>query len=169
MDPNERQGILSVHQVTGRPKAVFRRLERPCHGGFAAGIYRLAQGEGPQRLSVGTEKLCTIMPLHGEGIEEYGDGVDVISDPTADVEARVSRKKKIRALRAALLQLDTDSYRLIYALYLSDCRQTERQLAQELGISQSAVHKRKKKILKNLKFLVIKFEKSSQQESERGK
>ena len=114
------------------------------------------------------EKLRTIVSLNGKEIEEYGDGLDVISDPAADVEARVSRKKKIQALRDALLQLDTDSYRLIYALYLSDCRQTERQLAQELGISQSAVHKRKKKILKNLKFLVIKFEKSSQQESERG-
>lgn len=115
------------------------------------------------------EKLRTIMSLNGEEIEEYGDGVDVIHDPAADVEVCVSRKKKIRALRAALLQLDTDSYHLIHALYLSDCRQTERQMAQELGISQSAVHKRKKKILKNLKFLVIKFEKSSQQESERGK
>lgn len=114
------------------------------------------------------EKLRTIVSLNGKEIEEYGDGLDVISDLAADVEVRVSRKKKIQALRDALLQLDTDSYRLIYALYLSDCRQTERQLAQELGISQSAVHKRKKKILKNLKFLVIKFEKSSQQESERG-
>ena len=112
------------------------------------------------------EKLHTIMSLYGEEIEEYGNGVDVISDPAEDVEVRVSRKNKIRALRAALLQLDRDSYHLIHALYLSDCRQTERQLAQELGISQSAVHKRKKKILKNLKFLVIKFEKSSQQESE---
>lgn len=115
------------------------------------------------------EKLRTIMSLHGEEIEEYGNGVDVLTDLTADVEAKVILQEEIKALRLALLQLDKDSYRLIHALYLSDSRWTERQLAQKLCVSQNAIHKRKRNILKKLKCAVVKFEKNSQQESERGK
>lgn len=38
----------------------------------------------------------------------------------------------------------------------------EREIAQELGVSHNAINKQKKKILKTLKFLVVKLQKSSQ-------
>lgn len=71
---------------------------------------------------------------------------------------RIERK----ALRAALYQLDHESRLLIQALYFADERKTERELAQERGVSQVAIHKMKKKILETIKLLVIKFQKSQQ-------
>ena len=67
-----------------------------------------------------------------------------------------------RALRVALHQLDKDSRLLIHALYLADERKTERDLAKELGVSQNAINKQKKKILQKLKILVVKIQKSQQ-------
>ena len=67
-----------------------------------------------------------------------------------------------RALYAALAQLDPVSCELILSLYLSKNRKTEKELAEEQGVSQAAINKRKKKILKTLKFLVIKIQKSQQ-------
>lgn len=66
------------------------------------------------------------------------------------------------ALQKALTRLDSQNYQLIHALYLADNQKTEREIAQELGVSQNAINKQKKKILKTLKFLVVKLQKSSQ-------
>lgn len=51
---------------------------------------------------------------------------------------------------------------IIDALILGHDRRSERDLAAEFGLSQKAINKRKQKILKNLKLLVLKLEKSSQ-------
>jgi len=64
-----------------------------------------------------------------------------------------------QALAAALSKLDEESYHLIYLLYLAGKRKTEHEIAQESRLSQAAIHKQKKKILKTLKKLVIKAEK----------
>ena len=77
-----------------------------------------------------------------------------------EIETILSMEKK--ALRAALSQLDHESYRLVHYLFFSKEQKTERELAADLGVSQNAIHKRKKKILKTLKFLVVKLQKSSQ-------
>lgn len=89
-------------------------------------------------------------------------GEEVVGDDTQDVETEAILRIERRALRAALCQLDEESRRLIQALYLADERRTERDLAQECGVSQVAIHKQKKKILETIKFLVIKFQKSQQ-------
>lgn len=78
------------------------------------------------------------------------NGEEVIADETQDVEAAAIFSTDKRNLEIALSRLDSESYSLIYALYLASERKTERQLAVEYGVSQIAVHKRKKKILKNL-------------------
>ena len=78
------------------------------------------------------------------------------------MEAEVILRMEYRALCAALHQLDKDSRRLIHALYLADERKTERDLAKELGVSQNAINKQKKKILQKLKILVVKIQKSQQ-------
>ena len=51
---------------------------------------------------------------------------------------------------------------MLQKFFFTTQKESERMIAAELGISQPAVHKRKKKILKKLKMLVIKFEKSQQ-------
>lgn len=89
-------------------------------------------------------------------------GEEVAVDETQDVEAEVLMRLDSAAVRMALNQLDEASYQLIYALYLARERKTERELAQILGVSQNAVNKQKKKIIKTLKFLVVKFQKSQQ-------
>jgi len=96
-----------------------------------------------------------------QSLEGIG-GEELIADLTQDVEAEATRKFEVKALRDALARLDPRSYHLIYELYLSDTRRSERELAQARGVSQNAIHKQKKRILKNLKFLVVKIQKSSQ-------
>lgn len=89
-------------------------------------------------------------------------GEEVAVDETQDVETAVILNMERKALLAALTHLDAESRLLIQDLYLSDERKTERDLAQERGVSQVAIHKQKKKILATLNFLVIKFQKSQQ-------
>ena len=92
---------------------------------------------------------------------EYS-GEEVIKDESQDVEAEVIADIEKEILHIALNCLDTESFLLINALYLADEPKTERELASELGVSQNAINKRKKKILKTLKFLVVKNQKGSQ-------
>ena len=87
---------------------------------------------------------------------------DMVADAAQDVEAEAIRRVEIAALRTALSQLDPKSYQIIRALYSSADRKTERALAEAAGISQNAIHKQKEKILKILKNLVVKIQKSSQ-------
>lgn len=89
-------------------------------------------------------------------------GEEAVEDVTQDVEAEAILRIERKAFRAALCQLDKESRLLIQSLYLADERKTERDLAQERGVSQVAIHKQKKKILETIKFLVIKFQKSQQ-------
>ena len=89
-------------------------------------------------------------------------GEETVMDEAQDVETEVMKRTESAALRRALEHLDSESYQMIHALYLADTRKTERELAQERGVSQVAIHKQKKKILATLKFLVIKSQKSQQ-------
>lgn len=103
-----------------------------------------------------------ILSLYSEAINENGNGEDVVADHEVNVEESAFRSIRLKALRLALSQLDPASYLLIRSLYLEVPRKTERALAKELGVSQNAVNKQKKKVFRHLKFLVVKFEKSSQ-------
>ena len=94
---------------------------------------------------------------------------NVIEDSAVFAEQDVLKGLDLEALRAALSQLDDESYILINELYLAKNRKTESEMARLLGCSQVAVHKRKKKILRRLKFLVIKSQKSQQQKGRREK
>ena len=103
-----------------------------------------------------------LLSLDSDAIAYHGTGEDVIPDTTVCVEDDVILHTELEPLHAALTQLDQLSYQLIYWLYLAHERKTERDLAQELGVSQAMINKRKKKILKRLKFLVIKSQKNLQ-------
>ena len=92
-----------------------------------------------------------VLSLNSDEISEKGSGEDVIPDETVYVEEDAILSSEIHDLHAALSQLDPTSYQIIYSYYLAEEHKTESQIAEELGVSQSAVHKQKKKKLKNLK------------------
>ena len=57
----------------------------------------------------------------------------------------------LEKLRKALRTLSKEEMLLINALFLSDEPVTEKELAEVFGISQQAIHKRKKAVLLKLK------------------
>lgn len=87
---------------------------------------------------------------------------ELVEDMSQDVEDEAIARIDANAIRFALKHLDSKSYRLIYALYLANKRISERDLAKNAGISQNAIHKQKKRILKTLKFWVVRFQKNPQ-------
>lgn len=93
---------------------------------------------------------------------EGGSHAEHIPDMSADTEKQAMASIVRKALNEALCALDEESYMIIDALILASERKSERDLASEFGLSQKAVNKRKNKILKNLKFLVLKTQKSQQ-------
>lgn len=87
----------------------------------------------------------SILSLHTLEEEMGFGGESILKDETQDVEKSAILNAKRRALHAALTLLDTKSFQLIHALYLAEERKTERELASEHGVSQNAIHKRKRK------------------------
>ena len=81
-----------------------------------------------------------VLSLNSDEISERGSGVDVIPDETVHVEEDAILSSEIHDLYAALSQLDPVSYGLIHSYYLAEDHKTESQIAEELGVSQSAVH-----------------------------
>lgn len=74
-------------------------------------------------------------------------GEEVIADNAQDVEAEAIMRLGYSALYAALAQLDSESYWLIYRLYLAKERKTLRQLSSESGIPVMTLQDRKQKAL----------------------
>ncbi len=108
------------------------------------------------------EAKIQLLSLHSDMSTRDGSGEEIISDDAMGPEELALNSITQKALVDALNTLDPESYHLIKVLILSDCRKTERDLAAEVGLSQKAINKRKNQILKNIKFLVLKSEKSQQ-------
>lgn len=102
------------------------------------------------------EREWDTLSLYTDLSQEGKNGEELIPDPSTDVELHAMARVQREALTAALHQLDFSSFHLIYSLYLASNKKTEGELAAEIGVSQPAVHRRKEKILSNLKLLVIK-------------
>ena len=80
-------------------------------------------------------------------------GIETISDPAApSVENIVIDKMNREKLRLCLSQLTKSEWSLIYALFYE--QKTERECAEILDISQSAVNKRRHKVLDKLRRLM---------------
>ncbi|RKJ75595.1 hypothetical protein D7X33_16705 [Butyricicoccus sp. 1XD8-22] len=116
-----------------------------------------------RRCETGIETLS----LYSDDVSESGNGEDVLGD-SVDIEEQALMKIRLQALKVSLTELDEESNYLLQRMFLGEKEHSERDLATEFCISQPAVHKRKMKILKKLKLLVIKNEKS-QQYKVRGK
>ena len=103
-----------------------------------------------------------LLSLYSDMPTENGSGEEIIPDESICTEDLAIKSIVQKALLAALNSLDAESYQLINFLILSDERKTEREIASKFGLSQKAINKRKNKILKKLKFLVLKSKKSQQ-------
>lgn len=77
------------------------------------------------------------------------NGEDTLVDPDEDIAERVAQKLMIEKLRRVLPLLSEDERNLVVALFYE--KRTEREYANDMGISQVAVHKRKHRILEKLK------------------
>ncbi len=76
-------------------------------------------------------------------------GESVLVDIETNVEEQVTNKMTVAELRKAILILSTDERELIKILFIDGV--TERNAAENYGVSQVAIHKRKNKILVKLK------------------
>ncbi len=90
------------------------------------------------------EEGWSIVSLYTIEDENGCSGEEVVRDETQDVETEAILHIEYKALSSALSHLDTESRKLIYALYLADTQKTERELALQSGVSQVAIHKQKK-------------------------
>lgn len=75
------------------------------------------------------EESWTALSLYAIADKNGCSGEEVIRDETQDVEAEAILRMETEALRRAITLLDSESYRLIYALYLASTQKTERELA----------------------------------------
>ncbi len=80
------------------------------------------------------------------------NGKDILVDPKEPVDVQVMFHIFIENLKAAFSQLTEDEKELIRALYYEGL--TERQYAEMKGIYHSAVHKKKKRILKKMRGII---------------
>lgn len=85
---------------------------------------------------------------------EGRDGEVFIADSKVNVEEEVVHKIMLDKLKSALNKLSAEELLLIDMLYTQ--LKSEREIASELGVSQNAVNKRKKKLLGQLKKLLEK-------------
>ncbi|MBP3509327.1 hypothetical protein [Oscillibacter sp.] len=113
---------------------------------------RMYKAEKNRRYYIQTkESDLSILSIYTIEDEDGCSGEEVIKDDTEDVEAKAILNAEVKSLQKALAQLDMESYRLIYALYLAKKRKSLRQLSQETGIPVMTLQDRKKKILATLK------------------
>ena len=85
-----------------------------------------------------------------DSLNEKGESGDLfLADPNINVEEEVIHKMMLEKLRTALDKLTEEELFLIDLLY-SEIK-SEREIAEMTGKSQNAIHKRKKRILRDLK------------------
>ena len=81
-----------------------------------------------------------------EQFEEYGISLEILLPQNCESS---NSPERATLIRMAFLELKADERHLIHALIIEGM--TEREYAEEIGLSQKAVNKRKHKILEKLK------------------
>lgn len=84
--------------------------------------------------------------------DEDFDGKDVLRDTNVDIELDIERREEIEQLKKALLELNTEDYNLIKALFFDE--KTVREYAEIKGIPYSTIQYKKKIVLEKLKKLL---------------
>lgn len=82
---------------------------------------------------------------------DVASGEELIEDPTCNVEMQALQNIDIAALRSALKKLTPEEMWLVERLFLSSYPTNENRLSKELGITQSTLNYRKRKVLNKLK------------------
>lgn len=77
------------------------------------------------------------------------EGNLILVDERSEVGEIVEKKLMVEKLHKVLSELSAEDRDLIRAMYFEEC--SERAYAKQIGISQVAVHKRKKQVLEKLK------------------
>ena len=90
-------------------------------------------------------QMSSLIGGENEGFERFHEFIDYDNTP----ENQAIEDMVVQSLRNVLDLLPPKDYELVYELYFKN--RTERECAQKLGISQQAVHERKKRILKKIK------------------
>ncbi len=112
-------------------------------------------------------EMVTFDLIYRNGEELAGE--EIFCDENANVEELGISNIDIETLHKALVSLSKEEFELINMLYLTKEPLTQRQVGELLGISQTAVFKRKEVILKKLKNFfkkqVVKIKKSVEQRS----
>lgn len=95
-------------------------------------------------------QIIRVIPSREDSLDRLmDDNAGQFADSRESVEDTVLRRISIEQVHEALAQLTETDRQLIEALFFQEL--TERDAAAILGISQPAVHKQKKRILKKLK------------------
>ena len=81
------------------------------------------------------------------------NGADILVDPGESIDELVIRKMQTDKLIDCLSLLEEEEQHLIRDLFYNG--QTERDIAKKHGVSQVAIHKRKRQILRKLKDMMI--------------
>ena len=90
-------------------------------------------------------QMSSLIGGENNGYERFHEFIDYDNTP----ENQAIEEMVFQSLHNVLELLPPKDYELIYELYFKN--RTERECAQRLGMSQQAVHERKKRILKKIK------------------
>ena len=90
-------------------------------------------------------QMSALIGGENEGYERFHEFIDYENTP----ENQAIEEMVFQSLRNVLDLLPPKDYELVYELYFKN--RTERECAQRLGMSQQAIHERKKRILKKIK------------------
>ena len=94
------------------------------------------------------DEAFSVLSIFDSQVYEEGNGEEAIPDKAVDVEEAVISNCETAELQHAIRQLDGESRYIIHALFFHVPTKTERELAEELGVTHQAINKRKKKYLK---------------------
>lgn len=90
-------------------------------------------------------QMSSLIGGENDGYERFHEFIDYDNTP----ENQAIEEMVFQSLHNVLELLPPKDYELIYELYFKNL--TERECAQRLGMSQQAIHERKKRILKKIK------------------
>ena len=100
------------------------------------------------------KQIAVFIPSREDSIERImSEEKTDYPDPDKYVEDWILRQERDEILHKAVSYLRKDERALIEALYFEE--KTEAEYAQELGLSQKAVNKRRAKAIKNLKEILL--------------
>ena len=98
------------------------------------------------------KQTVTVIPSREDSYERLSESAVQFVEQAPGIEEQVINRIEIKQLHMAISRLSEDDRYLICQLYFEE--RTERDLAEELRLSQKGINKRKKRIINHLKKLM---------------